>query len=671
MPNSDSDSDRDSDDIEPLDMDDSIVEGHVPHAAVLIPIVIPENLYITPYLLKQKLEETMDSQDEENQDFVSDAIGKILLKADFFQDAQLKKQNKPYYRYNKRYAKPEKSIEQWSMESLSKLDYLLRENTEFIVDYNIDIVLLKEELTPVIRKSIAAMFEYRQKFSDMLIEHESFIKDSGGSLLKRAIPEPCKNNQLSADQVALFNGIVDKPLAGIALDTPLIEHEAQDWYQYTKQFFMKKGLNKPFLTTHQLYSPSEAPLNNPYSRLFDGFNYSRADTKVGSYLSSNCFLDTSEGKLLRESIALGYLRDYIINDATEGVSAPLVIHPVNFNTKTFESVLHFRAQPPGLFPMDMLLKLYNSFIPNDGSRVLVGDPCMGWFNRAVALALLAHQRQQSIDYFGTDPQYKESSYKNAADGIINYFTSRGDSPITFEPHANGAEDPDLFKDFAPGRSFQLIFTSPPYYSTERYPGKNQSYLEYPHPKKWSEKFLAVMFRQFWEKLQYNGKWVLNYSAPTAMPKFSTDKILDVFFTTLGLHIPNLSQYLTQLHFMQSGKSGASHKNGKNNRYEVIMVFEKMALIPQAIAPVANHMQMEIVEDKCSDLKYIRSKRRLDDDVISVPSEKKSKIEPAPVAMRLTATEMGLFTPKKAPQIKDETPEFSLEDARVPPSLNLN
>ena len=123
--------------------------------------------------------------------------------------------------------------------------------------------------------------------------------------------------------------------------------------------------------------------------------------------------------------------------------------------------------------------------------------------------------------------------------------------------------------------------------------------------------------------------------------------------------------------MQSGKSGASHKNGKNNRYEVIMVFEKMALIPQAIAPVANHMQMEIVEDKCSDLKYIRSKRRIDDDVISVPSEKKSKIEPAPVAMRLTATEMGLFTPKKAPQIKDETPEFSLEDARVPPSLNLN
>ncbi len=70
----------------------------------------------------------------------------------------------------------------------------------------------------------------------------------------------------------------------------------------------------------------------------------------------------------------------------------------------------------------------------------------------------------------------------------------------------------------PGSSFPLIFTSPPYYSKERYSlDATQSYRRYPTYDHWRRGFLALVIRESHRLLERRGTLILNISNVFGLP----------------------------------------------------------------------------------------------------------------------------------------------------------
>jgi DNA modification methylase len=83
-----------------------------------------------------------------------------------------------------------------------------------------------------------------------------------------------------------------------------------------------------------------------------------------------------------------------------------------------------------------------------------------------------------------------------------------------------AEDVD-FK----GKKFDLVFTSPPYYTLERYTQEdNQSWKKYKQLQDWLENFLFKSLSNCWDALEDGGKMVINISDVYA--KHTVNKICD-------------------------------------------------------------------------------------------------------------------------------------------------
>ena len=145
------------------------------------------------------------------------------------------------------------------------------------------------------------------------------------------------------------------------------------------------------------------------------------------------------------------------------------------------------------------------------------DFSMGWGDRLAGFYASEHGKH----YVGLDPRkenhpiYKEQSefYRKH----LGFFEH--DRKCDF--HCSPAED----FDFAPYKEhFDMVFTSPPYFSVERYSyDDTQSWVRYKDIDDWNKDFLHSTLGKLWNSVKKGGYVLINISDVYSNAKWSTDR----------------------------------------------------------------------------------------------------------------------------------------------------
>ena len=145
------------------------------------------------------------------------------------------------------------------------------------------------------------------------------------------------------------------------------------------------------------------------------------------------------------------------------------------------------------------------------------DFSMGWGDRLAGFYASEHGKH----YVGLDPRkenhpiYKEQSefYQKH----LGFFEH--DRKCDF--HCSPAED----FDFAPYKEhFDMVFTSPPYFSVERYSyDDTQSWVRYKDIDDWNKDFLHSTLGKLWDSVKKGGYVLINISDVYSNAKWSTDR----------------------------------------------------------------------------------------------------------------------------------------------------
>ncbi len=160
------------------------------------------------------------------------------------------------------------------------------------------------------------------------------------------------------------------------------------------------------------------------------------------------------------------------------------------NTATLRSIIRLRKYVAAQFPPAAAKAIYDYFAPQ---RVL--DFSMGWGDRFAGFSA----SQPTRYYLGIDPN---TSLRDGYERQVRlYNAGKGVGLI-----AAAAEDVDLTGE----RPFDLAFTSPPYYSTEKYSDDlGQSFTRYRSVDAWLSDFLFVALRRAYDSLRPGGWLIIN------------------------------------------------------------------------------------------------------------------------------------------------------------------
>lgn len=179
------------------------------------------------------------------------------------------------------------------------------------------------------------------------------------------------------------------------------------------------------------------------------------------------------------------------------------------NSKFFEAnpktALALRKYIPSQFRPTAALAVYKMF-----NATSVYDPCGGWGDRMVAAMA------SGTSYFCRDVNplvvagYASMQYMYGGDTTsFEYAPSEVDSP---------------------SGTYDLVFTSPPYWKVEKYQGEFSSFKQYPKFDAWLDKFLFKLLENSWSVLRPNGHLVLNISDVYAAHTYNriVQPVLDFF-----------------------------------------------------------------------------------------------------------------------------------------------
>jgi 16S rRNA G966 N2-methylase RsmD len=160
------------------------------------------------------------------------------------------------------------------------------------------------------------------------------------------------------------------------------------------------------------------------------------------------------------------------------------------NSKNLRACIALRKYIASQFRPSAAKAIYNYF---GAQKVL--DFSSGWGDR-----LCGFLASDAESYMGIDPNEKLfSGYEEMYDSIAE--------EKEVEIINCCAEDADL-----PEETFDLVFTSPPYFNIERYTQENnQSWKKYRKIEVWLENFLFVALQKSWNSLINGGYLVINIS----------------------------------------------------------------------------------------------------------------------------------------------------------------
>ena len=145
------------------------------------------------------------------------------------------------------------------------------------------------------------------------------------------------------------------------------------------------------------------------------------------------------------------------------------------------------------------------------------DFSMGWGDRLAGFYASEHGKH----YVGIDPRGENHPiYKEQAEFYekhLGFFEHDRKS----EFHCSPAED----FDFTPyNEHFDMVFTSPPYFSVERYSyDDTQSWVRYKDINDWNKDFLQTTLGNLWTSIKSGGYLLVNISDVYTNSKWSTDR----------------------------------------------------------------------------------------------------------------------------------------------------
>lgn len=134
-----------------------------------------------------------------------------------------------------------------------------------------------------------------------------------------------------------------------------------------------------------------------------------------------------------------------------------------------------------------------------GGKIL--DPSMGYGGR-----LMGALASEIVSYDGVDPEIK------TIHGNINLYNAISEIANEKLPVATFYQIP--FEDFITDETYDMVFTSPPYFDIEKYSDdEKQSYKRYPTYELWIEKFLFKLIQKSYDFLNNGGIFGLNVANP--------------------------------------------------------------------------------------------------------------------------------------------------------------
>lgn len=300
------------------------------------------------------------------------------------------------------------------------------------------------------------------------------------------------------------------------LEADVILSDAKEENEKTEvQYFGEKEIEQAIIDNWHTYDSAKAFAANMIDEASAMFQFNRlCQGYDDGYNISTLFnahrLDTETKK--NKSILYGFNNDdnYRKQFARYAVEVAKRVPPINeyykligIGTAGYQYVNEFQPY--------MARDIYKKFV-REGDRVL--NPCAGWGGRLLGIASCMFS---DIEYVETDPQTE--TYNGLV--ALKRFLRLGDN---YKQYNLPFEELEVQENY-----FDFVFTSPPYFDTERYSDEEtQSYKRYSSFETWRDAFLKPMIDKIMYCMKRDGKCLLNvgnaiYDIDTAIEEYLDSK----------------------------------------------------------------------------------------------------------------------------------------------------
>ena len=252
------------------------------------------------------------------------------------------------------------------------------------------------------------------------------------------------------------------------------------------------------------------------------------------------------------------------NHSLEKVIKKIFLLKKDFNIGNFRAMLkvYSNTQSVSNFRPSAAKVIYDRY----AGKGVVWDMCCGYGGRL--LGFMASRKGKV--YYGTEPCTPTYQGLIALKNDFNQDYSKIIIPSAFVDAVPLTEKKIFLyqkcaEDFIPPEKIDLAFTSPPYFSTEKYSNeKTQSYMRYPKFNDWLDHFMGGVIDNVLQVLKSNGRLLLNVANTNEAPM-------------LEQHIIKLAEgkgfkLVKTLEMRLSDTLGTRHTGKKH--YEPIFVFKR-------------------------------------------------------------------------------------------------
>ena len=235
---------------------------------------------------------------------------------------------------------------------------------------------------------------------------------------------------------------------------------------------------------------------------------------------------------------------------------------VNINNKVQPYCLYHRHMGLGHkgymyvqeFPPYIARDIYKRYC-SDGDKIL--NPCGGWGGRLIGLASCMWD---NIEYWETEPSTKTYNGLVKLKEFLNLNDNYKQFNVPFE------------KLKIPKEYFDFVFTSPPYFDTERYSEEEtQSYVGKESYEEWRDDFLYVMLDKIVYGMKSNSSCLLNIGKN----RFPMDiDIKDYLKNKYDISSYFVDEYKQRLDINNDGTNKEEKRYERHNGGEVFIEFRK-------------------------------------------------------------------------------------------------
>lgn len=206
------------------------------------------------------------------------------------------------------------------------------------------------------------------------------------------------------------------------------------------------------------------------------------------------------------------------------------------------------------FPPYIARDIYKRYC-SDGDKIL--NPCGGWGGRLIGLASCMWE---NIEYWETEPSTKTYNGLVKLKKFLNLNDNYKQFNVPFE------------KLKIPKEYFDFVFTSPPYFDTERYSEEEtQSYVGKESYEEWRDDFLYVMLDKIVYGMKSNSSCLLNIGKN----RFPMDiDIKDYLKNKYDISSYFVDEYKQRLDINNDGTNKEEKRYERHNGGEVFIEFRK-------------------------------------------------------------------------------------------------